>query len=64
MKLDMVWPDLRVLARSSPTDKYVLVEGIILSKVTICFRIYIHIRTTDKTNKFDRSLVFLSCIAN
>ncbi|KAI6654104.1 Plasma membrane calcium-transporting ATPase 2 isoform X3 [Oopsacas minuta] len=32
VKLDLVWPNLRVLARSSPTDKYVLVEGIILSK--------------------------------
>eukprot|EP00800_Vazella_pourtalesii_P020551 TRINITY_DN7314_c0_g1_i2.p1 TRINITY_DN7314_c0_g1~~TRINITY_DN7314_c0_g1_i2.p1 ORF type:complete len:854 (-),score=227.21 TRINITY_DN7314_c0_g1_i2:1277-3838(-) len=34
VKLDTVWPNLRVLARSSPTDKYVLVEGIILSKVS------------------------------
>lgn len=31
--LDKVWPKLRVLARSSPTDKYVLVKGIIESKV-------------------------------
>ena len=31
-KLDRVWPRLRVLARSSPTDKYTLVNGIILSK--------------------------------
>lgn len=29
--LDKVWPDLRVLARSSPTDKYILVKGIIES---------------------------------
>ncbi|CAF0924356.1 unnamed protein product [Adineta ricciae] len=29
---DKVWPQLRVLARSSPQDKYVLVEGIIASK--------------------------------
>ena len=31
-RLDEVWPDLRVLARSSPQDKYVLVKGIIDSK--------------------------------
>jgi len=29
---DKVWPQLRVLARSSPQDKYVLVKGIIASK--------------------------------
>lgn len=28
--LDKVWPKLRVLARSSPTDKYNLVKGIYL----------------------------------
>ncbi len=27
-----MWPNLRVLARSSPQDKYVLVKGIIASK--------------------------------
>jgi Ca2+ transporting ATPase len=32
-KLDKVWPRLRVLARSSPTDKYTLVDGIIRSRV-------------------------------
>ncbi|XP_024083389.1 plasma membrane calcium-transporting ATPase 2 isoform X3 [Cimex lectularius] len=32
--LDKVWPRLRVLARSSPTDKYTLVKGIIDSKST------------------------------
>ncbi|XP_014482520.1 PREDICTED: plasma membrane calcium-transporting ATPase 2 isoform X5 [Dinoponera quadriceps] len=32
--LDKVWPKLRVLARSSPTDKYTLVKGIIDSKTT------------------------------
>lgn len=31
-KLDEVWPHLRVLARSSPQDKYILVKGIIDSK--------------------------------
>ncbi|XP_049825476.1 plasma membrane calcium-transporting ATPase 2 isoform X3 [Aethina tumida] len=31
--LDKVWPKLRVLARSSPTDKFTLVKGIIDSKV-------------------------------
>ncbi|CAF3451705.1 unnamed protein product [Rotaria sp. Silwood1] len=30
---DKVWPQLRVLARSSPLDKYVLVRGIIASKI-------------------------------
>lgn len=35
-KLDEVWPDLRVLARSSPTDKYTLVKGIIDSKLSSC----------------------------
>ncbi|NP_001028822.1 sperm plasma membrane calcium transporting ATPase [Strongylocentrotus purpuratus] len=32
--LDKVWPKLRVLARSSPTDKHTLVKGIIDSKLT------------------------------
>ena len=30
---DKVWPKLRVLARSSPQDKYTLVGGIIESKL-------------------------------
>ncbi|XP_060830277.1 plasma membrane calcium-transporting ATPase 2 isoform X3 [Bombus pascuorum] len=33
--LDKVWPRLRVLARSSPTDKYTLVKGIIDSRVRV-----------------------------
>lgn len=33
--LDKVWPRLRVLARSSPQDKYTLVKGIIDSKVSV-----------------------------
>jgi len=33
-KLDEVWPRLRVLARSSPQDKYTLVKGIINSRVS------------------------------
>lgn len=32
--LDQIWPNLRVLARSSPQDKYVLVKGIIDSKLS------------------------------
>lgn len=32
-KLDMIWPRLRVLARAQPTDKYILVKGIIDSKL-------------------------------
>ncbi|XP_033114585.1 plasma membrane calcium-transporting ATPase 1-like [Anneissia japonica] len=31
--LDKIWPKLRVLARSSPTDKHTLVKGIIDSKL-------------------------------
>ncbi|KAL3102112.1 hypothetical protein niasHS_003521 [Heterodera schachtii] len=33
-KLDQIWPKLRVLARAQPTDKFVLVKGIIESKCT------------------------------
>ena len=33
-KLDKIWPKLRVLARSSPKDKFTLVEGIINSRIT------------------------------
>jgi Ca2+ transporting ATPase len=32
--LDKIWPRLRVLARSSPQDKYTLVKGIIDSRIT------------------------------
>nr|XP_028585220.1 plasma membrane calcium-transporting ATPase 1-like [Podarcis muralis]XP_028585221.1 plasma membrane calcium-transporting ATPase 1-like [Podarcis muralis] len=32
--IDKIWPTLRVLARSSPADKYNLVEGIINSNIT------------------------------
>uniref|UniRef100_A0A1I8GKK0 Calcium-transporting ATPase n=1 Tax=Macrostomum lignano TaxID=282301 RepID=A0A1I8GKK0_9PLAT len=33
-RFDQVWPRLRVLARSSPQDKYTLVSGIIASKMS------------------------------
>jgi len=33
---DKIWPRLRVLARSSPTDKYNLVKGIIDSRLNPC----------------------------
>ncbi|XP_076447724.1 plasma membrane calcium-transporting ATPase 2-like isoform X3 [Babylonia areolata] len=33
-KIDEVWPHLRVLARSSPQDKYTLVKGIIDSRLS------------------------------
>ncbi|XP_062272613.1 plasma membrane calcium-transporting ATPase 2 isoform X4 [Scomber scombrus] len=33
-RIDKVWPKLRVLARSSPTDKHTLVKGIIDSTMT------------------------------
>lgn len=32
--LDLIWPKLRVLARSSPSDKYTLVKGIIESRLS------------------------------
>lgn len=32
--LDQIWPRLRVLARSSPEDKYNLVKGIIDSQLS------------------------------
>jgi len=32
--VDKVWPRLRVLARSSPQDKYTLVKGIIDSRLS------------------------------
>lgn len=32
-RLDRIWPQLRVLARSSPSDKYNLVQGIIDSRL-------------------------------
>lgn len=31
--MDEIWPNLRVLARSSPTDKFTLVKGVISSKL-------------------------------
>ena len=31
---DKIWPRLRVLARSSPQDKYILVNGIVESKLS------------------------------
>ena len=34
--MDQVWPDLRVLARSSPEDKYNLVRGIMNSRLARC----------------------------
>ena len=33
-KLDQIWPKLRVLARAQPTDKFILVKGIIDSRAT------------------------------
>ncbi|KAF8372116.1 mca-3 [Pristionchus pacificus] len=32
--IDKIWPKLRVLARAQPSDKYILVKGIIDSRVT------------------------------
>ena len=33
-KMDMIWPRLRVLARSTPQDKFNLVDGIINSRIS------------------------------
>jgi len=46
--LDTVWPQLRVLARSSPEDKYNLVRGIMDSKLK-CGRDVVAV-TGDGTN--------------
>lgn len=32
--IDELWPKIRVMARSSPEDKYILVKGIIDSKLS------------------------------
>lgn len=32
-RVDQIWPRLRVLARAQPQDKYILVKGIIDSKL-------------------------------
>ena len=34
-EIDKIWPVLRVLARSSPTDKYTLVTGMLASKLVL-----------------------------
>ena len=34
-EIDLIWPHLRVLARSSPADKYLLVSGIMASSLVI-----------------------------
>ncbi|KAL7829079.1 hypothetical protein SRHO_G00327130 [Serrasalmus rhombeus] len=47
-RIDKVWPKLRVLARSSPTDKHTLVKGIIDS--TICEQRQVVAVTGDGTN--------------
>lgn len=48
-RLDSIWPKLRVLARSSPTDKYTLVKGIIDSKLNPSNREVVAV-TGDGTN--------------
>ncbi|XP_036435527.1 LOW QUALITY PROTEIN: plasma membrane calcium-transporting ATPase 3a [Colossoma macropomum] len=47
-RIDKIWPKLRVLARSSPTDKHTLVKGIIDS--TICEQRQVVAVTGDGTN--------------
>jgi len=39
---DKIWPELRVLARSSPIDKYLLVKGLMESKLYETGRLDIH----------------------
>jgi Ca2+ transporting ATPase len=48
-KLDEVWPRLRVLARSSPQDKYILVNGIVESTKNADMREVVAV-TGDGTN--------------
>jgi len=48
-KLDEVWPRLRVLARSSPQDKYILVNGIVESTLNEDMREVVAV-TGDGTN--------------
>ncbi|KAM3925105.1 plasma membrane calcium-transporting ATPase 1 isoform 2-T4 [Leptodactylus fuscus] len=47
-RIDKIWPKLRVLARSSPTDKHTLVKGIIDS--TVCEQRQVVAVTGDGTN--------------
>ncbi|CAN0040176.1 unnamed protein product [Lampetra planeri] len=47
-RIDKIWPKLRVLARSSPTDKHTLVKGIIDS--TVCAQRQVVAVTGDGTN--------------
>ncbi|XP_044136437.1 plasma membrane calcium-transporting ATPase 1 isoform X1 [Bufo gargarizans] len=47
-RIDKLWPKLRVLARSSPTDKHTLVKGIIDS--TVCEQRQVVAVTGDGTN--------------
>ncbi|XP_063783717.1 plasma membrane calcium-transporting ATPase 1 isoform X6 [Pseudophryne corroboree] len=47
-RIDKIWPRLRVLARSSPTDKHTLVKGIIDS--TVCEQRQVVAVTGDGTN--------------
>lgn len=70
-KLDAVWPRLRVLARAHPTDKYILVKGIIDSNISTNRYLFQPIqyprvnrgRFRNKIRKKDRSLLNFSRFA-
>jgi len=49
-EIDRIWPYLRVLARSSPTDKYTLVSGMIVSNVQVTGDRQVVAVTGDGTN--------------
>ena len=55
-QFDEIWPRLRVLARSSPQDKYVLVNGILESKLNPNREV---VAVTGMLNIF----IFSSCIS-
>lgn len=65
--LDKIWPRLRVLARSSPTDKYTLVKGMIDSKISDTREVVAV--TGDGTNdgpalkKADVGFAMVSCLS-
>jgi Ca2+ transporting ATPase len=48
--IDRIWPRLRVMARSSPTDKYTLVKGIIDSQVGLGVFSLISLGRVDTVN--------------
>lgn len=64
-RIDKIWPKLRVLARSSPTDKHTLVKGGLMETLPQCTdvdcMIYYHIFSFC-LSKSDRTISFLLAI--